>query len=221
MDKNILPLNVKVSRGIVNGQMYDVVNYDQYAANPEAYTDNTGIIMNYKGNDIILPLKGAYSGNPTSPGIYNTGPVDFTVYPNDNNIKDFVPEKIIEMSNISNIKEILEKEETLSRLSEPWITSPDSITKFPIQEDDHPEMKCLKTALNEKEIDFDKYAVRFGDNFPNDKRQLKNNGATLNIIKRFCDNLDMEALLILRDKNDNVPNPIGREIIVSLTDENE
>jgi hypothetical protein len=28
----------------------------------------------------------------------------------------------------------------------------------------------------------------------------------------------MEAVLIFRDKNPNVPNPIGREISVSLTD---
>jgi hypothetical protein len=30
--------------------------------------------------------------------------------------------------------------------------------------------------------------------------------------------MDMEALLTLRDKSPDVPNPIGREITVSLTD---
>ena len=56
------------------------------------------------------------------------------------------------------------------------------------------------------------------DNFPNDKRQLRGDSMTLNILKRFCRNLDLEAQLILKDKNDNVPNPLGREIVVSLTD---
>ena len=81
-------------------------------------------------------------------------------------------------------------------------------------------MVCLKEALNAKNIDFDKYAPRFGANFPNDKRQLKSNSATLNIIKRFCENCDMEARLILQDKNPGVPNPIGRRIEVSLTGTN-
>ena len=72
--------------------------------------------------------------------------------------------------------------------------------------------------MKKKSIDIEKYAGRFRDNFPNDKRQLKNTSATLNILKRFCKCMDMEALLTLRDKNPNVPNPIGEEITVSLTD---
>jgi hypothetical protein len=79
-------------------------------------------------------------------------------------------------------------------------------------------MRALKMALNAKHIDIDKYAGRFGENFPNDKRQLKNNNATLKIIKRFCENCDMEAFLTFRDKSDDVPNPMGTEIVVSLTD---
>ena len=74
-------------------------------------------------------------------------------------------------------------------------------------------------ALNAKNIDIDKYAARFGDNYPNDKRQLKNSNATLKIIKRFCENCGMEAILTFRDKNPDVPNPMNTEITVSLTDE--
>ena len=73
-------------------------------------------------------------------------------------------------------------------------------------------------ALNAKHIDIDKYAGRFGENFPNDKRQLKNNNATLKIIKRFCENCDMEAILIFKDKNPDVPNPMNKEVVVSLTE---
>ena len=78
-------------------------------------------------------------------------------------------------------------------------------------------MVALKMALNSKHIDIDKYAGRFGDNYPNDKRQLKLESATLKIIKRFCENCDMDAILILKDKDENVPNPMGKEIKVSLT----
>ena len=75
-----------------------------------------------------------------------------------------------------------------------------------------------KVCYNEKHIDIDKYSNRFGSNYPNDKRQLRNNQVTLNIIKRFCKNMDMEALLIIRNKSEDVPNPLSKDIVVSLTD---
>jgi hypothetical protein len=117
-----------------------------------------------------------------------------------------------------NVKELIESGESLLKLDEQFITTPDNITKIPVTSLDEPEMKAIKTAINEKKVDIDKYAGRFGANFPNDKRQLKNNQITLNIIKRFCNNMDMEALLVIKDKNSNVPNPLNKEIVVSLTE---
>ena len=216
---NIAPLNVKLKRCIIGGQMYDLVSYDDYIEQEPMRSNSTAIMEEYKGDNIVLPYRGKFSGQQVLPGIYNAGCIDFCVYPDENMTSQYIPYKIIDINNTMAMKDILEKEDVMARLDEPWITSPDNITKFPINDADQPEMVCLKTALNEKEIDFDKYSPRFGDNFPNDKRQLKNNGATLNIIKRFCEKCDMEAILTLRDKNQNVPNPIGREISVSLTED--
>lgn len=217
---NIKPLNIKVSRCVLNGQMYDLMTYDEYSRITE-HAPNSAVLEELNGDKIVLPIKGKYNNQSQSqnPGIYNAGCIDFVVLPDENEVFKYIPNKIIEMSNNTAMKDILERKDIIARLDEPWITSPDNITQFSISEDDRPEMKCLKTALNKKKIDIDKYAARFGDNFPNDKRQLKNNGATLNIIKRFCQYLDMEALLTLRDKNPNVPNPMSTEITVSLTDE--
>lgn len=216
---DINPLNVNLKRCTINGQMYDLLDYAEYIDQESLRSSSTAILENYNDNDIILPYRGKLSGQPSLPGIYNAGCVDFCIYPEDNMINQYVPNKIININNKMDMKDILEKEDVIARLDEPWITSPDNITKFAINDADQPEMVCLKTALNEKEIDFDKYAPRFGDNYPNDKRQLKNNSATLNIIKRFCEKCDMEAILILRDKNPNVPNPIGKEISISLTED--
>lgn len=222
---NFEPLNIKISKTVMNGQMYELVDYNDYGKQSELYSNSQEPIAfkeKVDGKDIVLPFKGDYSGKPINPGVYNAGPIDFIIYPDEDNIDKYIPEEIIEFNNMSKMQDILERQKTLVKLREPWITTPDNITKLPINNDDNPEMVCLKTAINEKEIDLDKYSVRFGDNFPNDKRQLKNSGATLNIIKRFCDKCDMEALLTLRDKNPDVPNPIGREITVSLTEiENE
>ena len=59
--------------------------------------------------------------------------------------------------------------------------------------------------------------MRFGQNFPNDKRQLKNSSVTLKITQRYCDNLDMEAILTIRNKSDDVPNPLKSPVSISLS----
>ena len=218
---DIKPLDVTINRCVIDGKMLDIVDYERFASDPSTHNSSIGILENYEGRQIVLPYKG--KDNPevktTTPGVYDAGCIDFVIHPSDEDLDKYTPEEIIDFNNHDSMKDILEKEETLSKLNEPWITSPDNITQFPISDNDRPEMICLKSALNAKKIDFDRYSDRFGDNYPNDKRQLKNNGATLNIIKRFCDKCDMEALLILRDKNPNVPNPMGVEICVSLTDD--
>lgn len=213
------PLDLSISRCVLNGQMYNLMSYEEYVKqNPEYVAYGNAIVEEYKGKKIVLPIRGKYGVNPTTPGIYNAGCIDFVVYPTEDQEDQYIPNDIISISNTTPMKEMLERKDIIAKLDEPWITSPDNITTFQIMEEDKPEMICLKTALNKKNIDIDKYAPRFGPNFPNDKRQLKNNSATLNIIKRFCEFMDMEALLTLRDKNPDVPNPIGEEITVSLSD---
>lgn len=217
----IKPLNIKVTRCVIEGQMCDLIDYEEYVENKDKLDSSTAILENYKGQNLVLFNRGSYpeNGNPGLPGIYDAGCIDIVVYPDEENINRYIPEKIIDISNTTPMKEMLERKETMNRLDEPWITSPDNVTTFTIFEEDKPEMVCLKTALNKKGIDIDKYSNRFGQNFPNDKRQLKNNSATLNIIKRFCQHMDMEALITLRDKNPDVPNPMGVEITMSLTDD--
>ena len=214
----IPPLKVSITKAAINGQ---VVDYDEYSNHIDCYSDrnDVAIPVDMRGREILLPIKGSYSSNVTLPGVYNAGCVDFLIYPDEAFVERYMPKDFISMSNTDDIKELIKNGDAARKLDEPFITSPDSITCIPIKETDQPEMKGLKMALNAKNIDIDKYAARFGDNYPNDKRQLKNSNATLKIIKRFCENCDMEAILTFRDKNPDVPNPMNTEITVSLTDE--
>jgi hypothetical protein len=209
---------ISVKKTILNGRMYFLSSYEEFAPNPEP-TGDDAVIENINGKEVVLPYRGKYPGNTSVPGIYNAGCVDFEVLPTEETMDQYIPEKIITFKNSDDIKETLRKEEVIERMKEPWISSPDHITTLPISKDDCPEMKNMKMAINAKHIDLDKYAGRFGDNFPNDKRQLKNKSLTLNILERFCNNLDMEAVLILRDKSGNVPNPMNCSFEVSLTDQ--
>lgn len=218
---NYAPINVHLEKASIEGQVYDVMTYDEYAEHFENNRERSDIAIkeDYNGKTLVLPYRGAYpAGGPITPGLYNAGCVDFIKKPEREFVNHYIPDKIVSMSNMSDIKDILREAEEARKLDEPYLTSPDNVTIIKVCADDQPEMKALKMAINAKHIDLDKYAGRFGANFPNDKRQLKGNNITLNIIKRYCENCDMEAILTLKDTRPDVPNPIGKEISISLTE---
>ena len=216
---DIPKLDITVTKTMINGEVVDVISREEYFKNPEIYSNSAYAMRATADKNIILPIKGEYSDYSILPGIYSLGNIGtFTILPNEDEKENYSSNNCIDMSNTDNIKDLILKGDAVRKLDEPFITSPDNITNIPIRENDQPEMKGLKMALNAKNIDIDKYAGRFGINFPNDKRQLKNNNATLKIIKRFCENCDMEAILTFRDKSDDVPNPMNKEISVSLTE---
>ena len=221
---DIPKLNITVTKAATNGQVVDVVDYDDFNTNKNLYNERTDIaipVTTKTGSDILLPVRGDYPTNgsvPITPGIYKAGCVDFVIEPDPAFVDRYTPRNMITMSNNDDIKDLIIAEERSKKLDEPFITSPDNITNIPVKESDQPEMIALKTAINLKNTDVDNYAGRFGSNYPNDKRQLKGDSATLNIIKRYCKNMDMEAILTFRDANPDVPNPMGREVTISLTD---
>ena len=221
--KELQPLNISVSKGVLNGKVYDILTpeeYLKYKTIKDSTLDNLAIKVNRNNSDIILPVitDRAYSDNILTPGVYPVGPVSIYKYPKDSDIDKYKPTKTIEFSNNDTLEQILDKKDVLNSFTEPWVTSTDNTTICTINEDDQPEMVAIKSALNAKHVDFDSYAPRFGANFPNNKRQLKNPSATLKFIKTFCDALDLDAELTIKDKNDKVANPMNKVIHVSLTD---
>jgi hypothetical protein len=224
MDLDKIPeLNVSLKRAVSNGQVYEVLTEEEYFSDASKYVgrNDIGILLKHNGDDVVIPLRNEDNASPVSPGVYHgpNSPIAFTKMPEETVMHKYIPDKIVSINNLSNVQDIIKTSEEIRKLDEPFITTPDEITKIPIRPEDQPEMVCLKSAINAKNIDIDKYANRFSSNYPNDKRQLRNTSVTLNIIKRFCANMDMEAILTLKDKAPDVPNPIGKEISVSLTDE--
>lgn len=220
---DIKPLNVSIRKGVLNGTVYDIISREEYLKykNIEnSNLENLAVSVDCNGEEIILPVitDREYSDNVVTPGVYPAGPLNVFKLPKDKDVSRFKPNKIIEFSNNDTMEEILNKKEVLSTFTEPWIASTDNTTICPINEDDQPEMVAIKSALNAKHVDFDSYAPRFGMNFPNNKRQLKNNSATLKFIKTFCDALDLDAELTIKDKSSKVANPMNKVIHVSLTD---
>jgi DNA-binding Xre family transcriptional regulator len=86
----------------------------------------------------------------------------------------------------------------------------------PLLETDSAEMRAMKECIIAKNIDLDKYKDRFGANYPNDKRKLKDDSITLNMIERMCKNLDIKVDLVFTDSDDNVPNAMNKVIRANI-----
>lgn len=194
----------------IGDKIYDVTTLPDYIKNKDAYTPQYTAILD-EDTRLVLPIKNRYEKGP---GITISG-VSYIEEPKDRDEYDM--SKIIDFDNAQSIHDIMEKQNAVRSLERDILTSPDNIFSPKIFDDDSPEMKALKSAVLDKNIDLDKYEPRFGSNYNNDKRLFNKNNISLSMMKRVCDALDIEATLILSDKAPDVPNPIGRTIQVKLT----
>jgi hypothetical protein len=196
----------------IDDKIYDVTTLEDYVTNKDAYIPQYTAIHIPESN-IVVPVN---SKNDTTPGIYVGSGVSYVLEPYENK-EDYSISNIIDFDNITSIHDMMEKQNVVRSLERDILTSPDNIFEPRIFDDDAPEMKALKNAVISKHIDLDKYEPRFGSNYNNDKRLFNKNTISLPMIKRVCDALDIEATLILTDKNSGVPNPMNTSIEVKLT----
>ena len=198
----------------ISDTMYDVVSLKEYTENKDVYVPRYTAIHDEE-NGIVLPVKTQTTED--TPCIEVGHGMSYELNLDDHDLSEFDEKNIIDLDNSKSINELMKKQEAVRDLERDILTSPDNLFKPKIFDDDSGEMKALKTAVNMKEIDLDKYAPRFGANYNNDKRLFNKSSISLTMLKRMCDALDIDATLILRDKDPNVPNPIGDEIEVKLT----
>ena len=203
----------------IEGKLSDVITLEQLQDYRDLY--NTGpVAIEVKrednGETYILPYRSA-SQKMDKSGVYPVsvkGGIDLIMYPTKHK-SDYQPE-VIDFSNNENIREYYNKIDKVRDIERDILTSPDNVFTPHTSESDSPEMRGLKEAIKAKHIDIDKYADRFGENFPNDKRKMKDDKITLFLLKRMCECLDMKAELIISDANPDVPNPIGHSIHIAI-----
>lgn len=210
-----------MKKGVILGKPYDIVDSTQFYDNREIYKDATVAVSfptESEDKNITLPYL-ARGTRMDKPGIYDAGVIDIIQYPvGEQQMEEYSPQ-IIDFDNITSMEEYKTKTSELGNIEKQYLTTVSGDNCFipPLLETDTPEMRAVKEAIISKNIDLDKYAERYGTNYPNDKRRYKDDKITLFLIKRTCECLDMKASLILEDKNPDVPNPIGRKITANLT----
>ena len=196
----------------LEGRLYNVTSMDDYTRNIELYNPRFTAI---EQNGIVLPIRNR-SGD-SGPGVYYepNGIACKVIKPA--NPQDYSAEKIIDYSNPQNIEEIIKNNELIADIQSEIMTTTDNVFCLRVGDNDTPEMKALKTAINAKQVDKKQYEDRF-DQFQNDMRLLKGSSITLMKLITICNAFDISAELTLRDKSVDTPNPMNKEITIDLTE---
>ena len=197
------------SKAKIKNVMYDVCTLEQYTQNPNQYLKNHTAIVE---EDYLYPV---LSATQIGPGVHvNPGMISYFQTPTDN-IEEYKKENAIRFDDVKDIATMIDKLEAVKKIEDDVLTSADNIFSVKIKPGDTPEMVALKTAVNEKKIDLDKYEHRFGSNYHNDKRLFNKPSISLGMLKRVTSALDMQVTMTIEDAPD-APNPIGRKIEVQL-----
>ena len=197
------------SKEKIKNVMYDVCTLEQYTQNPNQYLKNHTAIVE---GDYLYPV---LSATQIGPGVHvNPGMISYFQTPTDN-IEEYKKENAIRFDDVKDIATMIDKLEAVKKIEDDVLTSADNIFSVKIKPGDTPEMVALKTAVNEKKIDLDKYEHRFGSNYHNDKRLFNKPSISLGMLKRVTSALDMQVTMTIEDTPD-APNPIGRKIEVQL-----
>ena len=203
-----------VKKAKIEDTIYDVISYKEYCKNRDSYNQYSSSIAIDDGSGYIFPIRNI---SDIRPGFYPTGGVDFFKPPQGRDCINYDQTNVINFSEAKNLRGVIEAQDKLNKAERSILVSVDNLTVPEICDNDSPFMKAIKMAILKKRIDLDKYAHRFSENYPNDKRLLKKDDMTMQKGITYANNLDFDMYLIIKDQNDDVPNPIGEPIVVKLT----
>lgn len=205
----------------LNGSNYGTFNLDYFTSHMEVLkdNDNCAIEIDKNGKTYTLPIRTSIN-SVDKPGIYSDGKISLITYPSEEEEKFYMPEgdSSLNFSDYSTLQSLSDAKRKLDESINKLIESVDgdSVYRPPLLETDSAEMRAMKECIIAKNIDLDKYKDRFGANYPNDKRKLKDDNITLNMISRMCENLDIKVDLVFSDSNDKVPNAMNKVIKANI-----
>lgn len=210
---------------IIGGKTFNVFDQDQLFKNRDILVEDDQAAIECKVEDKVNILPITSETRLDKPGVYISKDSPYAVFkfPKTKEEKElYEPDNdhIVDFSNAENMQNIVDKKQHMDVIMNQYLEAgPEcgNIFKPIITSKDSAAMKGLKQCLIEKHIELDKYAERFGANFPNDKRKLKDTDITLFLLGRMAEKFDLNVDMVFRDANSDVPNPMGKVITVSLS----
>ena len=198
----------------IGRKLYSVVTMTEYTDNYDIYNPKSTAVE-VAGR--VLPIC-----NPavdTGPGVYYEpgALVADVVKPSPELEEHYSAERIIDLTNPKDIGEVMQKNELIRNIqNDLMVSGKENVLYLTISQDDTPEMRALKTAINAKQVNKKAYEDRF-DQFQNDMRLLKGNSITLAKMIGLCNGFDISCVMTLKDR-DGAVNPMGTEISLDLTE---
>lgn len=204
-------------KGRIDNKLITIVPVEKLGTMSDIKYNYTGIEV----DDLVLPIR---AKNDDRPGAYLAGPIIKLKRPDKDEIENYIAgNNIIDFSNTKNMQECIEKNKRVRELEANTLTTynGEEVTRFPISPNDTSEMVAYKTALNSKNFNINKYEHRFDGSFNNDKRLLFKESISLSKLKSTAKAFDLKLTLTIEDKDDTVPNPIGKKISVVINGDDE
>ena len=208
---------------VLNGESFNVFTPERlYENRTEIENDSVSAIEIKDVNNKSYCLPRRDSTNMDKPGAYIHNKFSFVVYPDEDKLENYemTEKNSVDFSDKKSMESFMTATDKMHDLQNQMLETTgengETIYKPVMMEDDSPEMRALKTCIELKHMDLDKYASRFGVNYPNDKRKLKDSEITSFLLKRVASNIDIEVDMVFRDKSGNIPNPMGKTVVVNM-----
>ena len=204
----------------IGNQMYDVITPQQYLENKDSYL-NESLLAIQESDGNVYPLKRGKILNDV--GWYDRGGYGRVVKPSEQKKEKYSENNIIDFNNAKDIHEIIEMNEVYNNMEREILVTPDNLYKPKHTETESGLSYAVKESMIAKNFDINKYQSKWNPKsaFNNDKKEINKDDISIKKAIRIWNNTDIVATLTLKDKNPNVPNPMGREITVTLNDYND
>jgi hypothetical protein len=205
---------------VIDGKNMSVVSIDEFNKMYKNKSLDTDIAVEFN-SDYVLPYSKhikttpcAIPGDLCVRGVLPTTKEDKEKY----SVK-----RVVNFSSASSFKDVLNNVYKIKEEKNAGLTIVNDCLHLDIYDEDTPELRIIKQAINDKHIDPDSYKNKFpsSSDFNNDMRALKsasNHSISFFKAKRILNSFDIDGEFIIRDKKDAV-NPIGREYSIKLTEE--
>lgn len=213
---------MKSKKVILNGKLYTVVSEDEYVnmVNSGLLFDDTCV----QCGDYVYPVYNNFKEDKVCAYKFDHW-IQYTLPKTEEDKTAYSAENIIDFNskNIKSLKDHIELVDKLKSEQNIGLNNMKDSLVLPINEEDDPELKLIKKALNAKHVDGEAYKSKFPSNsdYNNDMRALKNpdsNSISFFKAKRILNSFDMEMELVIRDK-ENAINPMRKEFREVLTEE--
>ena len=213
-------MNLDFKKIVIDGKNMSVVSMDEFNKMYKNKSLDTDIAVEFN-SDYVLPYSKhikttpcAIPGDLCVRGVLPTTKEDKEKY----SVK-----RVVNFSSASSFKDVLNNVYKIKEEKNAGLTIVNDCLHLDIYDEDTPELRIIKQAINDKHIDPDSYKNKFpsSSDFNNDMRALKsssNHSISFFKAKRILNSFDIDGEFIIRDKKDAV-NPIGKEYSIKLTEE--